>query len=97
MCSLNKIEIRNLTKTLSKLWESKGEILKCEFKFQDYPTTMKFVNKVSELAKTQNHHPTMIVGFDKVEIQLTTHDNGNKLTRKDFKLAKAIDQITMKI
>ena len=96
MSSLNKIEIRKLTKTLSTFWESKGEILKCEFKFQDYPTTMKFVNEVSELAKTQNHHPTMIVGFDKVGIQLTTHDNGNKLTRKDFKLAKAIDQITMK-
>tara|TARA_B100000886_G_scaffold307964_1_gene241334 strand:+ start:384 stop:677 length:294 start_codon:yes stop_codon:yes gene_type:complete len=96
MSSLNKIETSKLTKTLSTLWESKGEILKCEFKFQDYLTTMKFVNEVSELAKTQNHHPTMIVGFDKVEIQLTTHDNGNKLTRKDFKLAKAIDQITMK-
>ena len=96
MSSLNKIETSKLTKTLSTLWESKGEILKCEFKFQDYLTTMKFVNEVSELAKTQNHHPTMIVGFDKVEIQLTTHDNGNKLTRKDFKLAKAIDQITLK-
>ena len=96
MSSLNKIEIRKLTKTLSTLWKIKGEILKCEFKFQDYPTTMKFVNEVSELAKTQNHHPTMIVGFDKVEIQLTTHDNGNKLTRKDFKLAKAIDKITLK-
>ena len=96
MSNLNKIEIRQLTKALSPVWDSKGETLKCEFKFQDYPTTMKFVNKVSELAKTQNHHPKMIVGFDKVEIQLTTHDNGNKLTQKDFKLAKSIDQITIK-
>ena len=95
MSNLNQLEIKELTKTLSPVWGIKGGILKCEFKFQDYMTTMKFVNAVAELANRKNHHPTMIVGFDKVQVQLTTHDKGNKLTQKDFELAKAIDKTAL--
>lgn len=95
MSNLNQLEIKKLIKSLSAAWRIKGEILKCEFKFQDYLTTMKFVNAVAKLANMKNHHPTMIVGFDKVQVQLTTHDKGNKLTQKDFELAKAIDKTTI--
>ena len=56
---------------------------------------MKFVNAVANLANRKNHHPTMIVSFDKVQVQLTTHDKGNKLTQKDFQLAKAIDKTAL--
>ena len=95
MSDLNQLEIKELTKTLNPVWVIKGEILKCEFKFQDYLTTMKFVNAVAKLANSKNHHPTMIFGFDKVQVQLTTHDRGNKITQKDFELAKAIDKTVL--
>ena len=95
MSNLNQLEIKELIKNLSPAWRIKGEILKCEFKFRDYLKTMKFVNAVAKIANRMNHHPTMIVDFDKVQVQVTTHDKGNKLAQKDFELAKAIDKITV--
>ncbi|MDB3861991.1 4a-hydroxytetrahydrobiopterin dehydratase [Flavobacteriaceae bacterium] len=92
---LNQLKIKELTTNLNQVWRSNNQFLKSEFKFQDYQATMKFVNAVAAHANTQNHHPTMIIDFNTVQIQLTTHDSGNKLTVKDFELARAIDQITL--
>jgi len=45
------------------------------------------------LAETANHHPNWSNVWNKVEINLTTHDAGNTVTDKDRKLAKAIDAL----
>lgn len=92
---LNQQKIKELTENLNQVWRSNDQFLKSEFKFQDYQATMKFVNAVAALANTQNHHPTMVVDFNMVQVQLTTHDSGNILTIKDFELARAIDQIPL--
>jgi 4a-hydroxytetrahydrobiopterin dehydratase len=51
-----------------------------------------FVNSVAQLAENQNHHPTILIDYCKVLIQITTHDAENNLTKKDFELAHSIDQ-----
>jgi 4a-hydroxytetrahydrobiopterin dehydratase len=40
-----------------------------------------------------NHHPNWSNVYNKVTIDLTTHDAGNIVTEKDRKLAEAIDKI----
>jgi 4a-hydroxytetrahydrobiopterin dehydratase len=43
-------------------------------------------------AERMNHHPEWSNVYNKVTIQLTTHDAGG-LTSKDIKLAQFIDQV----
>lgn len=71
--------------------ETNNELTKT-FTFKSYLKTMSFVNAVAWLANKHNHHPEMIVSFNKCEIKLTTHDEG-KVTKKDWDLAKDIDSL----
>ncbi|MCL4107215.1 UNVERIFIED_CONTAM: hypothetical protein GTU68_033030 [Idotea baltica] len=41
--------------------------------------------------ESMNHHPEWDNVYNKVNISLTTHDAGNKITEKDRKLAKKIE------
>jgi 4a-hydroxytetrahydrobiopterin dehydratase len=50
------------------------------------------MTKVAFVAEKMNHHPWWSNVYNKVEIELNTHDAGNIVTEKDRKLAKAIDQ-----
>jgi len=64
-----------------------------QFKFKGFLKTMSFVNAVAWVANKQMHHPDMEVTFNTCTINITTHDEGNTLTEKDYKLAQAIDDL----
>jgi len=63
-----------------------GEIEKI-FVFSGFPQSLMFVTSVGYLAESKNHHPDMVIQWNKVKLALTTHDSGG-LTQKDFELAK---------
>lgn len=63
------------------------------FEFKGFLKTMSFVNAVAWEANKQMHHPDMEVSFSRCTINITTHDEGNVLTEKDYKLAKSIDSL----
>jgi 4a-hydroxytetrahydrobiopterin dehydratase len=64
-----------------------------KFEFKGFLKTMSFVNAVAWEANRQMHHPDMEVTFNTCTINITTHDEGNVLTEKDYKLAKSIDSL----
>jgi 4a-hydroxytetrahydrobiopterin dehydratase len=74
-------------------WENKDNHLEKTFKFKNYREVLSFVNAVADLANAQNHHPQMIVDFNRVVVRTTTHDAGNTITEKDEKLTLAIDHL----
>lgn len=79
---------------LSDGWkEVEGKKLSKEFKFKGFLKTMSFVNAVAWEANRLMHHPDMEVSFNKCIINITTHDEGNVLTEKDYQLASAIDKL----
>lgn len=81
-------------KKLGPSWESfEGRKLKKTFEFKGFLKTMSFVNAVAWEANRIMHHPDMEVSFNKCVINLTTHDEGNSLTEKDFLLASNIDKL----
>ncbi len=84
--------IQNL---LSKIpgWSLKGKAIEREFRFKDFRQAMEFVNKVAEIAEQQDHHPDILISYNKVTLTLSTHKLGG-LTRKDFNLAAEISRIT---
>jgi 4a-hydroxytetrahydrobiopterin dehydratase len=66
------------------------------FRFKNFSDAMQFVNKVARLAERANHHPDIMIRYDKVSLTLTTHDEGG-LTEKDFKLACQINRLLRQI
>lgn len=75
------------------MWIEQNDKLVCEFEFIDFKEAFEFMTKVSEIAETQNHHPWWSNVYNKVRIELSTHEAGNKVTAKDEALAEAIDEI----
>ena len=53
---------------------------------------MGFVQAVAELAEAAQHHPDILIRWNKVTLTLSTHDAGG-LTERDFLLAKSIDRL----
>jgi 4a-hydroxytetrahydrobiopterin dehydratase len=64
-----------------------------KFEFSDFNSSIDFVNKVSKIANELNHHPTIIINYNIVEIKTTTHDRGDIITDKDFELAQQIENV----
>lgn len=75
------------------MWKEEDNKLQCSFQFKDFKQAMAFINEVAEVAEELNHHPWWSNVYNKVEIELTTHDAGNIVTELDHKLAKQIDEI----
>ncbi|HLP82117.1 MAG TPA: 4a-hydroxytetrahydrobiopterin dehydratase [Nitrosomonas sp.] len=75
-------------------WNNTDEKLTKTFTFKDFSEAFAFMTQVAFLAEKMNHHPTWTNIYNRVIIELTTHDAGNKVTDKDRELAAAIDEIT---
>ena len=70
-----------------------GEIEKT-FTLTGFPQSMMFVQSVGLLAESKNHHPDIVIQWNKVRLALTTHDAGG-LSSKDFELAKLINALPL--
>ncbi len=75
------------------MWKEEDHKLKARFLFKDFAEAFAFMTEVAMLAERLNHHPDWRNVWNVVDIHLTTHDAGNKVTTKDYELAKGIDLI----
>lgn len=75
------------------MWTKLHNKLSKKFDFPDFKSALDFVNKVGRIAEDIEHHPDIELSYGKVAITTTTHDEGNKITDKDRKLQKMIDEI----
>jgi 4a-hydroxytetrahydrobiopterin dehydratase len=75
------------------MWEEKNNFLIKTFTFQNFQEAFGFMTRVAFIAEQMNHHPNWSNVYNKVTIELTTHDAGNTITERDRNLAKAIDNI----
>lgn len=66
--------------------------LKKVFEFPDFKSTLFLVNKISDLAELENHHPNICFTWGRVEITIWTHKI-NGLHENDFILASKIDSL----
>lgn len=75
------------------MWMERDNFLEREFVFKDFVEALAFVVKVGILAEKIGHHPDIVIKYNRVLIRTTTHDEGNKITDKDRKLADLIDGV----
>ncbi len=71
-------------------WELRGEKLWREFRFPDFVQAFGFMARVALLAERMNHHPDWSNAYNRVTIELSTHDL-NGLSTLDVELARQIN------
>ena len=69
-------------------WKIVDGKLHREFGFDDFVSAFGFMTGVALIAERMNHHPEWSNAYNRVVIDLTTHDAGG-LTELDFELAAA--------
>ena len=74
------------------LWRLHNGKLQRDFRFADFSEAFGFMARVALVAETIGHHPEWSNVWNKVSIELTTHDCGG-LTDLDVQLARRIDQL----
>jgi 4a-hydroxytetrahydrobiopterin dehydratase len=73
-------------------WSLVDNKLHREYKFATFIDAFGFMTSVALVAEAQNHHPEWSNVYNRVVINLTTHDAGG-LSARDFLLARTIDQL----
>jgi 4a-hydroxytetrahydrobiopterin dehydratase len=71
-------------------WEERGGTLHREFEFGDFSEAWGFMTRVALAAEAANHHPDWSNSWNKVVIDLTSHDAGG-ITDRDRTLAERIN------
>ena len=69
-----------------------GAAIRREWRFADFAGAWAFMGRVAQLAEAQDHHPEWSNVYNRVVIELTSHDAGG-LTARDFRLAQGIDAL----
>ncbi len=84
----------NITAEIAKLteWKVVNGKLNRAFKFNNFIDAFAFMTKVAIVAEKMNHHPELFNVYNRVVIDLTTHDTGG-ISILDIDLAKQIDAL----
>jgi len=73
-------------------WSLVNGKLHRELRFADFNEAFGFMSRVALIAEAMNHHPEWSNVWNRVVIDLTTHDTGG-LSNLDVELARRIDAV----
>jgi len=94
MPALTTKKVRQHLKTVPH-WSLRAQTIIRSFKFEGFLESIAFVNRIARQAQKMNHHPDIVIRYNKVTLKLTTHDEGG-ITGKDFSLAQQGDAVFAK-
>ena len=87
---ISKDELNQKINNLSKNWVIEDIFLKGSFIFKNFDDAFSFMKKVAIKCEDMNHHPKWTNVYNKVDVELYTHDSGG-ITEKDFELSSYMD------
>lgn len=81
--------------TLGKLpgWSLDDGALTKTYEFKSFREAISFMVRVAFDAESMNHHPDWRNVYNRVEVKLSTHDAGDKVTAKDIELAWKFEKV----
>ena len=85
-------QIREFSAQLSGWQTINDHHLQKAYTFKNFREALDFVDRISELAEEQGHHPDICFGWGKADITIWTHKIDG-LTESDFVLAAKIDRL----
>lgn len=68
-------------------WQEQGDALVREFELPSFPEAVAFVDRLAELAESENHHPDIDIRYRRVTVRWTTHSEGG-ITQRDREMAE---------
>ena len=66
--------------------------IQSRFEFADYHQTMAFVNALAWVAHQEDHHPDLLVSYNRCTVRLNTHSVGG-ISINDFICAAKMDAL----
>jgi 4a-hydroxytetrahydrobiopterin dehydratase len=88
---LSEAEVRTRLEEVSK-WALREGKLHREIVFRDFSEAFGFMARIALAAEKADHHPDWSNSWNKVAIDLVSHDVKG-LSRRDFELAQVIDAL----
>jgi len=73
-------------------WEFKNNAIHKIFTFESYLNSIAFINRLAEIAEEKNHHHDMVVGWCKIDVAFTSHDQGG-VTTACINMAKKTESV----
>ncbi len=73
-------------------WTERDDALERELVFDGFREAIAFVNRVADLAESENHHPDLAISYRRVTVRWTTHSAGG-VTERDRQLAARTDEL----
>ncbi|MCM4157394.1 4a-hydroxytetrahydrobiopterin dehydratase [Gramella sp. AN32] len=73
-------------------WTYAKNAIHTSFQFENFKEAFTVMTRIAFEAEALQHHPNWANSYNEVEISLSTHDEDG-VTEKDFKLARAIEDI----
>ncbi len=94
MTKAKKLSPKEITATVKSLagWKLQKAKLHKEFKFKSFVEAFGFMARVALIAESINHHPEWFNVYNKVIIDLTTHDVGG-ISNLDAEFAKKVESL----
>lgn len=73
-------------------WSVVNEKLHKEFQFESFNQAFGFMTRAAMEIEKMNHHPEWFNVYNKITVELTTHDAGG-ITKNDVNLAKILNSL----
>jgi 4a-hydroxytetrahydrobiopterin dehydratase len=82
-----------IAKLLTRLpgWQHESGALVKTFHFASFSGAMSFMYRCAPEIDRLGHHPEWRNVYDRVDVRLTTHDAGGKITARDGELAELLE------
>ncbi|MEK6834538.1 MAG: 4a-hydroxytetrahydrobiopterin dehydratase [Thermoproteota archaeon] len=92
---LNKLSDEQIEKELANLpgWSIVNGKLHKDFVFKDFIEAFGFMSTAALHIEKMNHHPEWFNVYNKIKVDLTTHDAGG-ITQNDISLARILNSLT---
>lgn len=93
---MHKLQGEALQHALSQVprwtFDAQAHAIERNWVFKDFNEAFAFMARVALAAEQRDHHPNWSNVYNRVQVQLSTHDAGG-LTSKDIELARWMDGI----
>jgi len=73
-------------------WALQDSALERSFAFRDYHETIAFVNALAWVVHAEDHHPELVVGYNRCRVRWNTHSVGG-ISENDFICAARTDAV----
>ena len=93
MMKLSETEIQKELESLSGWSVVTGKLHK-DFEFESFNQAFGFMTRAAMEIEKMNHHPEWFNVYNKISVDLTTHDAGG-ITKNDVDLARILNSLTL--